>query len=627
MFSLFGFVNIERSDEESLILSMFEKLAARGGAARAIHADPAAHVRMGARGGAEHVKHAVAATPSNSLIAVIEGEIYNGAELRQLAGLPPAAPNEHPAFPAILPMYEKFGKDFPKYLNGIFAIALWDRAQNTLHLIRDHLGARSLFYAPVKQGVMFASALPPLVHVGVIAPRISYDGLRIYLAANAITPPLTMFEQVFCVRPGHVVSLREGKAVEHDYWGLKSLQEDRVKTENEFAEELRALIVNAIEIRARYGGEYGCLLSGGIDSSLIAATLCRYHDGKPFPALSIAFDEQEYSDADLQKIMYQRYPLQPAQAILRVDEFAAILEKGAAHLDNPVNDHAYVGMFKAFELARQTGCAIAFDGIGADQLFCSTTSHGEREFQKFLIVPHWIRQHVLRPLLPSIPLGDALPTKVLRLLYRIGLSDAERNLTWVPSFYGHATPILNETAGVLDDPLRIGKAYLAETALRDPMNIYHYGLMKTFLADDLVFKNERMASANQVMNRMPFLDFRLAEAALRTPQRFKIRQPAATDDGSRLLYKQAIHGMLPDEILYRKKARGFSHPTSVWFRTTLKDFLRDTVLSPNAHILTYLNASYVRHIVTQHLEGAANFDYHLNSLLILECWLKAFLRP
>ena len=108
---------------------------------------------------------------------------------------------------------------------------------------------------------------------------------------------------------------------------------------------------------------------------------------------------------------------------------------------------------------------------------------------------------------------------------------------------------------------------------------------------------------------------------------FKIRQPTATDDGSRLLYKQAIRGMLPDEILYRKKARGFSHPTSVWFRTTLKDFLRDTVLSPNAHILNYLNASYVRHVVTQHLEGAANFDYHLNSLLILECWLKAFLRP
>ncbi|PID58041.1 hypothetical protein CSB45_04955 [candidate division KSB3 bacterium] len=628
MFSIFGVVSSEERPLDDVIRKMFDAIAGRGGDTEAVHRRHSPCLGLGVRGSEQYVSRALVKNASESIVAVIEGEIYNERELGSLLGDALVSPDKESVFSTIIPLYEKFGKDFPKYLNGIFVIVLWDRDANSVYMARDHLGGRSLFYTIQQNSLLFASGLQALLQSGLFSPALSETGIYRYLSSTAISPPYTMFEDVYCLRPGTVAVYHQGRIAEHDYWGLKDIQEEYSRTEDDFTEELRELILDSIRLRADYGGTFGSLLSGGIDSSLIAATLVTHKKTQSFPGCSIAFDEQYFSDAPLQQIMYQRYPIEKVNAILRIDEFAKIFQQAAAFLDSPVNDHAYVGMYKAFELVKETGCSVGFDGIGADQIFCSTTSHGEREFQRFLRIPSCFRQGVLHRLFPSIPLGNTLPHKVLRLLYRIGLADDERHLTWIPSFYDHRTPVMkNHSLLSTLDPLSVGKAYIAETALRDPLNIYHYGLIKTFLPDDLVFKNERMASANHIVNRMPFLDFRLAEQALKTPQHFKIRQPSAEDDGARLIYKKAIQGLLPDEILFHKKERGFSHPTSVWFRHELKDLVHDTLFSPQSRYLDFVDKAYVHQIFSEHTTGKVNHDYLLNSLMILEFWLKAFTAP
>jgi asparagine synthase (glutamine-hydrolysing) len=135
-----------------------------------------------------------------------------------------------------------------------------------------------------------------------------------------------------------------------------------------------------------------------------------------------------------------------------------------------------------------------------------------------------------------------------------------------------------------------------------------------------------MASAHGITNRTPFIDYRLVELGYKIPQKVKIKAPTKTDDGTKLVYKKAIKGLIPDEILNRKKKRGFSQPSSVWYRKELKDFVHDMLFSQDSLCLDYLNKDYMHKLYVEHISGKANFDYLLNSLLIFELWLRAFMK-
>lgn len=623
--SIFGFLHIEEQKIDETVQKMFEALSSRGGDSRALHIKD--NLVMGVRGDADYVKNALIMNPSKSIVAVIEGEIYNFEELKRILGDDGTKCNN--VFETIPPLYEKFGKDFPKYLNGIFAIVLWDSRENALYMMRDQPGSHSLFYTKKNGSLFFSTTLQALLKTGLVEREISLSALNTYFSSVSISPPDTMFKDIFCLRPGSIVSYANEKLSDDDYWAIKTVQEDYSRGMDDFAEEVREIILDAITIRAKYGETYGSLLSGGVDTGIITATLAKLQPdkSKKLPALSIAFKEAFYSDAELQEIMCERYNLERKTGILNPEEFAGILQKAIAHLDSPVNDVALVGMYKAFELTKQAGCSAVFDGEAADEIFYTGHAHAEREFQRYTLIPSWLRHLVLGKLIPTIPIGDTLWKKGLRLLYRMGLPDNERRSIGLPSFYKHATPILLDYNAVQGkDPFYMGKRYLSETALKDPLNIYYYGLLKTFLPDDLLFKNERMAAANGVTNRTPFIDYRLIELGYKIPQALKIKAPTETDDGTKLVYKKAIDGLIPDEILYRKKTRGFSQPSSVWYRNELKDFVHDTLFSQDSLCLNYVNKAYMHKLYSEHVSGTANFDYLLNSLLIFELWLRTFLK-
>ena len=625
MASLFGFFNKYHAVEE-ILQNMFEALRCRGGESKEIYND--SHLTMGIRGNSSYLKKALVMNPSKTIIAVIEGEIYNSKELKNILGHETVGFQQDNVFEAIILLYEKFGKDFPKYLNGIFAIALWDSNKRILYLVRDHLGSHSLFYTQTPPGLFFASTIRALLHTGLVNRELSLSAMNAYFASTAISSPTTMFTDIFCVRPGTMVICdANGTCSDYEYWRSQDIHEDYQRPEEDFVEKVREFLLDAIKIRADFGGKYGSLLSGGIDTSIIAATLANQRKYERLAGFSITFEEIFYNDAELQNIMYTQYNIDPQITTLGANEFADILQKGVAYLDKPVNDDAYVGMYKAFELAKQAGYDVIFDGEAADELFFTRHAYGEKSFQKFLFLPLWFRRLTFGKLIPSIPIGDSLWKKGWRLLYKIGLSDEERILTRLPCFYNHATKILlNYDTVSSEDPLAIGKKYLVESALQDPLNRYHYGILKTFLTDDLLFKNERMASANGIINRTPFIDYRLVELAFQIPAKYKLTPPTEHDDGTKQIYKKAIKGLIPDEILYRKKQRGFSQPSSLWYRHELKDFVYDTLFSQKTLCLDYVNKKYMFQLFSEHVSGKSNFDRLLNSLLIFEFWLRAFLK-
>lgn len=199
-FSIFGFLNVEDQKVDEIVQRMFEALASRGGGSKTVHSEN--NLVMGVRGDADYVKKALVMNPAKSIIAAIEGEIYNFEEIKHMLGDEIELEN---VFETVVALYEKFGKDFPRYLNGIFTIALWDKNQKRLYLVRDHLGSHSLFYTKTNDSLFFATTLQSLLNTGYVKREISPRAMAMYFAATAISPPHTMLKDVYCLRPGSLV--------------------------------------------------------------------------------------------------------------------------------------------------------------------------------------------------------------------------------------------------------------------------------------------------------------------------------------------------------------------------------------------------------------------------------------
>lgn len=558
------------------------------------------------------------ANDAGSVIAVCEGELYNAAALAQSIGMPQTAAG----FDVVPLLFETKGKDFAREMNGIFGIALFDLTNRTLYLVRDHSGSHSLFYSPFAGGVQFATTAQAIFASGLAKREISQSAIDGYLACLAVSPPETMFRNVFALRPGHAIIVKEREITEYAYWPFNSFTENRARSRDDFASEIRDVFIDAVKIRAARPGKFGALISGGVDTSAIAAVLGQESD-QAFDGFSIIFKELAYSDEELQQHIYRDSKVRKCQVMFTPDAFREALVAGAARLDSPVNDVAYAGMYAAMQAASNAGLDAVFEGEGSDEIFCTGHSHGERSIQLFLAVPELIRRATLGIVFRSMPIGGSLSDKIRRFGCRLGMPTYERLSTWTPIMHDALRRALHAKTPYSHYQYPQTRYYLDGAAVKDPINRYNYLLSRLFLADDLLYKNERMAAAHGVTNRTPFVDYRLMELGFTVPADFKIQKPTKNADMTKLIFKQAMNGIVPDAILTRKKTRGFSQPTSVWYRGQLRDFVADMLLSPSNAIGGYLDNKLVGRIFNDHVTGKADLSYHLNSLLIFELWLRS----
>ncbi|WP_319525804.1 asparagine synthase-related protein [uncultured Desulfosarcina sp.] len=552
---------------------------------------------------------------------VLDGEIYNRRELLELLD----SCEELTDAEIIYALYHKQVAGFPRIINGIFAFALLDTNRCRLIIARDHLGSRNIFYAKSGQTLYFSSRIKSLLNAGVDS-TLSEESVYSYLCSVALTPPQTMFAKIKAVRPATTITFDLG-GVENEqvYWDIADITEDRARSFENFTDEVRHLIVDAVKIRADRGGRIGSIVSGGIDSSAVSSILCRsLKNGERLPVFSIAFSDSEFSDAGLQNVFFKAFPVEPYQSVINPEKYWELLKIAVTALDSPVNDDAMVGMYRVFQLAKENGCSVLFEGEAADELFFTTHVHSERKFlqvKKFCPDPV---QKILGSLFTISPVGDALTNKIRRLLFRLGVSDTERRLSVLPSYWHTGIPIMkNRKVMNSYDPLAFAREYLQETSLKDPLNIYYYGLLKGFLPDDLLFKNGRVASANKVVNRTPFIDYRLVELALKIPQDMKVSDPTEKSDGTKLLYKKAIGKLIPNEILYRKKAHGFSIPASSWFRNDLKEQVRST-LNDAKILYEIIDRDEYKSISKDFFEERHELDRCFKSVLYLTLWMENF---
>lgn len=570
------------------------------------------------------------ANETKEVIAVCDGEIYNYKEIVDYLLAKGHDLSKASDIEVIPHLYEEKGDNFAACLNGIFTIALYDVKQKRLLLVRDHLGSRSVFYAYTGSTFLFATTIKAMLGTDIINRKLSARGIDLYFAGTSVPPPYTMFENVMNIRPGYAVILENGLLREHEYWTIKNVVEDYTTSEADFQDQIRELLIDAVKIRIMDDEPFGSVLSGGVDSSLVSSIIARTRPGKKIQTFSVCFEEETFDDSSLQEAMLRENNL-AANKVLFTEEMAVdLLLKVIKHSDYPFNNASAMGTYLCMQNVKAAGLERVFEGEAADELFCGGGGVvGENLVELFTRLPKWFRDSTFGIISGSLQISkNGKIASFKRFCHRICLEPVERTLTWLPSFdlETRRKLLVGEWSRYVgtQDEFESGRFYMDRASFNDEINLYQYGLCKTYLPNDLLFKNERMAAAHGVVNRTPFIDYRLVELAFRIPAKYKITGYTVQGSEKKLIYRKAIQDLIPDEILWRKKTRGFSHPTTIWMRKGLKDFVLEITLGKRTIERGILNRRFVQRIVEEHMSGREDHNPLLWSILTLELWMREF---
>src|SRR5919198_29486 len=507
------------------------------------------------------------ANEDGSIHVVQNGEIYNHEELRR--GLEAAGHRFRTRCDTevLVHLYEEHGDDFARRLRGMFAVAIWDgRGAGRLVLARDRFGIKPLAYRDVDGELAFASELRAL-------PRgeVDLDALEAFLAFNSTPAPLTIFRACRKLPPGHVLAWEDGEVAVRRFARPAPVPADEVRGEDdaELAEELRARLRDSVRAHLVSDVPVGVLLSGGIDSSVLAA-LAAEESSEPLRTFSIGFEERSFDELANARLVVERYATRHRELVLRPDA-ALLLPALADAFDEPFADSSALPTYLVSRLAAED-VKVALSGEGGDELFGGYYTYAA----DLLAVRVGGLARAARPLVELLPSSSAKASfdyRAKRFVRAAHLPPLDRHHAWKEIFSPEARAELLDGRKEALDPLDLYRARYAETEGADELARLQDVDTGIYLVDDLLVKTDRASMAHSLEARVPFCDPVVAELALALPRRLKVRGLA-----KKRLLRRAIAPLLPTRIL-RARKQGFSIPAAAWLRGDLQPFARE-VLGP-----------------------------------------------
>lgn len=556
-----------------------------------------------------------------SIWLVCNGEIYNYKELRPRLEREGHTFRSNTDVETIIHLYESHGDECVKYLNGMFAFALYDQKERSILLARDRAGKKPLFYYHDSDKFLFASELSSLLADKTARPEVNTQAIHYYLSFGYVPAPLTIYSNVLKLLPGHTLTLRDGKLDLKRYWNLEFSPKLKI-SEDDAAAELLRLLEDAVKIRLYSDVPLGAFLSGGVDSSIVVALMSRL-SARKVKTFSIGFQEQDYDELRYARNIATRYGTEHNEFIVKPDAIK-ILPLLIERYGEPYADSSCI---PTYYVSRQTKqyVTVALNGDGGDELF-----GGYERYQAMLAAEVYqncprLFTGLINSALRLVPEPIDPKSKIRRLkrfFEAAALPATQRYLRWVSVFDGKMKSGIYsddfKKTSFLDGPL----SYLSRYADGfDGIDFADRFLMidiNTYLPNDLLVKVDVASMANSLEARSPFLDYRLMEFAAKLPSRYKL-----TMFSKKRILKRMAKGLVPAENLYRKKM-GFGVPIGKWFRNELKELLCDTLLSDASFKRGYFNPAAVRGMVEGHIAGKKDYAFQLWALLMLELWHRKF---
>lgn len=567
------------------------------------------------------------------------GETFNFAELRPALEQKGHVFRSHTDTEVLVHLYEERGINFLNELNGMFGLALWDTAKETLILARDPFGIKPLYYMPLSGGrIAFASEVKSLIVGGLLEPRVDDEALHQYLNFLWVPSPKTMFSGVFKLPAGHVLIWRDGHYAVKEYWSGLPPGEQQRRREADLVEELREQLGAAVKRHLVSDVPLGFFLSGGLDSSALLALATKLTN-RPMKAYTIAFRAEdarlEQSDEDWKyaKIVAEKFGAEH-HPILVSPSIVDLLPKVVWHLDEPVADPAAITSYLICKAASEE-VTVLLSGQGGDEIFGGYRVHlADRLSRPVSALPRRAVRSGLVPMLDVLPrirerIPGMKPGKVMayhRYLRKLFLgAHYSRDLRYVyhRSYYPpgdqprlYTSDFARRVAG--SDPYESHLRYLREADGASFVDRMLYLDQKTFLPELNLTYSDKTSMAASVEVRVPLLDQQLASFMRGVPGDFKIRGMK-----QKYLFKKAMEGMLPHEVIWRGKA-GFGAPIRNWMHGDLAPMIDDLLSERSLRHRGYFDSAMIARMREEDRSGAADHTYRLWALLTLELWMRTF---
>jgi asparagine synthase (glutamine-hydrolysing) len=549
---------------------------------------------------------------------IFNGEIYNFADVRDELTSYGHRFTTSSDTEIIVHGYEQWGERCVDRFRGMFAFAVWDAANRRLLLARDRLGVKPLYYAAMAgRGIVFGSELKSLLEDPDVPRDWQPEAIDAYLTLLYVPAPATIYRGIHKLPAAHVLVAERGALRISRYWDLAFTGDGDAARESAYLDELDALLAESVRLRQVSDVPLGAFLSGGIDSSAVAAYMVDTSDRPPV-TISVGFDHAAYDELAHARCVAGHLGCEFHPRTVTPD-IASLLPKLAWHFDEPFADSSAVPTYYVSKAAREL-VTVALSGDGGDELWAGYARHR---------VEHW-EQRARAALGPAAraagALAQALPlslkgARALRHLasrpadayamkhaYGMFERDAKSRL-YSPDFAGSVRHA---------DALAPFRDLYARCRSADPMDRALYVDVHTYMVDDILTKVDRMSMAVSLEAREPLLDHQLLEFAARVPTSLKLR-----DGRGKYLLRKALDRKIPREILERGK-HGFEAPIGEWLRGPLAAMTGDLLCDGRLRDRGLFNDREVARLWTEHRDGRADHRHRLWQLVMLELWFRQF---
>jgi asparagine synthase (glutamine-hydrolysing) len=556
-----------------------------------------------------------------TIVVMFEGKIYNTAEIKRLLGSGQRFQTDCSG-EALVHLYTKYQEGFLDRVNGKFAFALWDDVNQRLILGRDRVGIESLFYCKDDKRVIFGSSLRTLLATGWVGKQLNPEAVFQYLLYCYNPGDETLLRNVYKLPPGHLLSTDNAGPTLRRYWRL-SFADPQEKDEARYREEILGLIEDAIRLRLEPHRPPGVLLSGGTDSSTLVSLASRMWR-EPLRTFSFRCEGRSYDESRYARFVAQHYATQHTEILYQPDHLA-LIAKAVGAMDEPFCD---IGIEIATYLLGQAAQGLvsyAFSGEGGDELF---GGHPVYIADKLAAIVDRLPPALLNLLsrtLQRIPDSDqkkslqvklkrfayslSFPAELLSHRWRIYYTGKELQQLCTGDFIAHC-----DMPTLFDNMLK----YTWEADGRDLLSRSLYSDYQTLI--NFYLRRLTLLRTFAVESRPPLLDHRLIEYAAQIPSTLKIRRLSDT----KYIYKKALEGTLPREILYDRPKLGHSVPMKNWLRDNarIRTWIADVLSDGSFRERGFFRTNFVQRMMEEHMRKTHNHSHRLWALVVLETWLR-----
>jgi asparagine synthase (glutamine-hydrolysing) len=556
---------------------------------------------------------------------VYNGEIYNHAELR--AGLEAQGHRYRTRSDTetIVHLYEEYGRDCVKHLRGMFAFAIWDRRKRTLFAARDRLGIKPFYYRWDGRAFLFGSEIKAILAYPGVAAEFNRRTLAEYLAFGYITGSETMFEGIRKLMPGFTLELTEQREPRiEQYWDLTTQVDQESRSSEYYVKTYRELLEDAVSSHLMSDVPLGMFLSGGLDSSAVAALTTKIR-GDRIQTFSVGYGEEAFSELAYAREVAEHIGSEHHEVRMSQEDFFESLPRLIWHEDEPIAWPSSISLYFVARLARER-VTVVLTGEGSDETLAGYTRYAWTLLNAKMdgvyrsITPDFLRRMV-RGTIQSSPLGASLHRKLQHtFLARDGNS-------W-PSFYfdnffsafaasGQFGLLTPEALAATGDAYA-GSMGAWERSQGDLLHRLLYTDINSYLIE-LLMKQDQMSMAASLESRVPFLDHVLVEFTARIPAQYSIEGMAG-----KFILKKAVEDLLPKSIVYRKKM-GFPTPWEYWLAGAQLDDLERILLEPRSTERRLLRPEAVKRIFAEHRAKVRDHANRIWRLINLEVWQRVMI--